>query len=88
MGIILYELVILADIPATVDRGIPYGRHNPCVWNPYDSHIPLLGYGWNVRPGKTNRETYITDIGPTIAALPQVQMPGGSIGQPIEEFFK
>ncbi|MBS1565057.1 MAG: alkaline phosphatase family protein, partial [Bacteroidetes bacterium] len=24
-------------------------------WNPYDTHIPLLWYGWNIKPGKTNR---------------------------------
>ncbi|MGI8636206.1 MAG: alkaline phosphatase PafA, partial [Segetibacter sp.] len=29
-------------------------------WNPYDSHIPLLWYGWGIKKGKTNRETYMT----------------------------
>jgi hypothetical protein len=32
------------------------------LWNPYDSHIPLLWYGWGIKHGKTNRETYMTDI--------------------------
>ncbi len=39
------------------------------AWYPYDSHIPLLWFGWKVKPGKTNRETYMTDIAPTVAAL-------------------
>ena len=26
------------------------------LWNPYDSHIPLLWYGWGIKQGKTNRE--------------------------------
>ena len=53
------------------------------AWNPYDDHIPLLWYGWNIKPGKTNRETYMTDIAPTICALLHIQMPSGSIGHVI-----
>ncbi len=55
------------------------------LWNPYDAHIPLLFFGWNVKPGKTNRETYMTDISATIAAMLQIQMPNGNIGKVITE---
>ena len=58
------------------------------VWNPYDAHIPLIWYGWNITPGKTNRKISMADIAPTIASLLHVQMPSGSIGQPIEEAIK
>ena len=58
------------------------------VWNPYDSHIPLLWYGWNIQPGKTYRKIFMTDIAPTIAAMLHVQMPNGSIGDVIEEVLK
>ena len=54
-------------------------------WNPYDAHIPLLFYGWNVKPGKTNREVYMTDIAPTIAAMLQIQMPNGCVGKVLTE---
>jgi predicted AlkP superfamily pyrophosphatase or phosphodiesterase len=54
-------------------------------WYPYDSHIPLLWMGWGVKPGHTHRETYMTDIAPTLAALLKVQMPSGAIGKVIEE---
>jgi arylsulfatase A-like enzyme len=57
-------------------------------WNPYDSHIPLLWYGWGIKAGKTNRETYMTDIAPTLAALLKIQMPNGSIGKVINEVMK
>lgn len=57
-------------------------------WNPYDSHIPLLWYGWNIRPGKTNRQTSMTDIAVTIASLLEIQPPSGSIGTVIEEVKK
>jgi hypothetical protein len=55
------------------------------LWNSYDAHIPLLWYGWNIKPGKTNREVYMTDIAPTLAALLHIQMPSGCIGKVIEE---
>jgi arylsulfatase A-like enzyme len=54
-------------------------------WYPYDAHIPLLWMGWGVKPGHTHRETYMTDIAPTLAALLRVQMPSGSIGKVIGE---
>jgi arylsulfatase A-like enzyme len=58
------------------------------LWNPYDAHIPLLWYGWNIRQGKTNRETYMTDIAATLAALLHIQMPSGCVGTVIEEVMK
>jgi len=58
------------------------------LWNPYDAHIPLLWYGWGIKQGKTNRETYMTDIAPTIAALLHIQMPDGNTGQVITEVMK
>jgi predicted AlkP superfamily pyrophosphatase or phosphodiesterase len=57
-------------------------------WNPYDTHIPLLWYGWKIKPGKTNREVYMTDISATLAALLHIQMPNGCIGHVIEEVLK
>jgi predicted AlkP superfamily pyrophosphatase or phosphodiesterase len=58
------------------------------AWNAYDSHIPLLWFGWKIKPGKTNRETYMTDIAATLAGLLHVQMPNGCVGHVIEEVSK
>ncbi|MFZ9660924.1 MAG: alkaline phosphatase family protein, partial [Chitinophagaceae bacterium] len=57
-------------------------------WYPYDSHIPCVFMGWGVKPGKLFRETYMSDIAPTISALLKIQMPSGSIGKPIFEMMK
>jgi hypothetical protein len=54
-------------------------------WNPDDTHIPLLFMGWNVTSGVSSRKICITDIAPTIAAMIGIQMPNGSIGNPIKE---
>lgn len=58
------------------------------TWYPYDAHIPLIWYGWKIRPGKLNREVYLTDIAPTLGALLNIQAPSGSIGNTIEEVLK
>jgi len=53
------------------------------TWNPYDSHIPLLWYGWHIPKGSSNKEVYMTDISATLAALLHIQMPNACIGKPI-----
>jgi len=58
------------------------------VWNPYDTHIPLIFMGWKIEHGVTNRTTYMTDISATLAALLHIQMPSGCIGSPITEVIK
>lgn len=58
------------------------------VWNPYDSHIPLLWMGWGIKQGKSNAPVNMTDIAPTLAALLRIQEPNGNIGKPITEVLK
>jgi predicted AlkP superfamily pyrophosphatase or phosphodiesterase len=58
------------------------------TWNPYDTHIPLVFMGWGIPHGHLNRETHMTDIAPTIAALLHIQAPNGCIGKPIPEALK
>jgi predicted AlkP superfamily pyrophosphatase or phosphodiesterase len=58
------------------------------TWNPYDNHIPLVFMGWGIQHGSTVRETHMTDIAPTIAALLHIQAPNGCIGAPIGEIMK
>ena len=72
--------------PGYFDGGKKGTTHG--LWNPYDAHIPCVFFGWGVKPGKTNRETYMTDIAPTIAAMLHIQMPSGSVGKVITELIK
>lgn len=58
------------------------------TWNPFDSHIPLLFYGWGIKQGETSRNVNMTDIAATLASLLHIQMPNGCIGQVIEEAKK
>lgn len=65
--------------------GYMEGGTGHSVWNPYDSHIPLLWYGWGIKAGQSNREVYMTDIAVTLAAMLHIQMPSGSVGKVITE---
>jgi len=58
------------------------------VWAPYDAHIPLLWFGWNIKPGKLNRKVYMTDIAPTLASFLKIQMPNATMGEAITELIK
>lgn len=58
------------------------------VWSPYDTHIPLIFMGKNIKAHKLYRETYMTDIAPTLAFLLKTQLPSGCIGKPITELLE
>jgi predicted AlkP superfamily pyrophosphatase or phosphodiesterase len=79
------------DIEVVLKPGYYFGKETGTqhgVWYPYDAHIPLLFYGWNIKPGQLNREVYMTDIAATLAALLHIQMPSGCIGKPVYEVIQ
>ena len=61
-------------------RGTDHG-----MWNPYDTHIPLVFMGWGIEHGSTTRKCSMTDIAATVAALLHIQMPDGCVGQSVFE---
>jgi arylsulfatase A-like enzyme len=71
---IVYQPAILEDRPQGATHGTLFN---------YDTHIPLLWYGWNVKAGYDYSQTYMTDIAATLAAILHIQEPNGCIGKPI-----
>lgn len=67
--------------PAFFEGGSKGTTHG--TWNPYDAHIPMIFYGWNIRPGRSQEEVYMTDIAPTLATLLGIQEPNGSVGEAV-----
>lgn len=55
---------------------------------PYDTHVPLLWYGWKVKPGATFSPVDITDIAPTLAAILRIMEPNGCQGKVIERVIE
>jgi predicted AlkP superfamily pyrophosphatase or phosphodiesterase len=79
--------------PGWIDGSIMVGKKvgvgtTHGLWNPYDSHIPMLWYGVGINKGNSNRTMHMTDIAPTLAALLQIQMPNGCIGDVMTEVLK
>ena len=72
--------------PAWIDGNGTGTTHG--LWNPYDSHIPMLWYGKGIKKGKSNTTRYMSDIAPTIAALLQIQMPNSSVGEVMTEVLQ
>lgn len=54
----------------------------------YDTHVPLIFYGWNIEQGQSFRPHTITDIAPTLAALLSIQEPSCSSGNVVLELFE
>ena len=53
----------------------------------YDTHVPFILYGWNIKKGTSNVEAYITDIAPTLSSMLKISFPGGATGRPLDHYF-
>ncbi|MCU7497861.1 MAG: alkaline phosphatase PafA [Bacteroidota bacterium] len=49
----------------------------------YDTHVPILFYGWHIPKQTVNTPVYIVDIAATVADLLKITEPSGSIGIPL-----
>lgn len=54
----------------------------------YDTHVPLLWYGWKIKAGETSVRTAISDISPTVADLLNILEPNGAVGNVITDVVK
>ncbi|MDO8367192.1 MAG: alkaline phosphatase family protein [Saprospiraceae bacterium] len=55
---------------------------------PYDTHVPLVWYGWRIQPGESHKIVSITDIAPTLAAMLRIMEPNATTGKIIEELMR
>ena len=53
----------------------------------YDTHVPLLFYGWHVPKGTSYMQVQITDIAPTLAAMLKITEPNEATGKVLEPLF-
>ncbi|MBC5775823.1 alkaline phosphatase family protein [Pontibacter sp. KCTC 32443] len=64
-------------------KGTAHGSYST-----HDTHVPLLWYGWKVKPGESAAAVEITDIAPTLATWLHIQEPSGSTGKALQEYMK
>ena len=54
----------------------------------YDSHVPLIWYGWSVNRATISRKVNMTDIAATLSALCKIPYPNACSGEPLTELFR
>ncbi|HEX2867788.1 MAG TPA: alkaline phosphatase PafA [Ignavibacteriales bacterium] len=65
-------------LPTFLNRGTTHGAPYS-----YDTHVPMLFYGWHVPKQTVNTPVYIVDIAATIADMLKITEPSGSMGIPL-----
>jgi hypothetical protein len=53
----------------------------------YDTHVPLLFYGWNIKKGESHAKKVITQIAPTVSQLLKITMPNSTKSEVLTEVF-
>lgn len=54
----------------------------------YDTHVPLIFYGWKITRQSIYEPVDITDIAPTLSTFLDIPYPNASQGKPIMQLFK
>ena len=54
----------------------------------YDSHVPLIWYGWTVNRLTVTRKVNMTDIAATLSSLCKIPYPNACTGEPMFELFR
>ena len=53
----------------------------------YDTHVPVIFYGWGVKKGSSSQFHTITDVAPTLSVMLKIKFPSGCTGQPVVEML-
>ena len=53
----------------------------------YDTHVPVLFLGPQIRAGRYNANIMVNDIAPTLATMLDVETPSGSVGRVLDEML-
>jgi len=69
------DLVVL-DKPGYIEYGSTGTSHGTTYT--YDTHVPLLFYGWNIKKGETHDRKEITQVAPTLAQKLKITFPNGT----------
>ncbi len=78
------NLVVL-DKPGYIEYGSKGTSHGTPY--SYDTHVPLIFYGWNIKAGESHDRKVITQIAPTIAQKIQTAFPNATDAQVLLEVF-
>ncbi|MEE2954208.1 MAG: alkaline phosphatase family protein [Bacteroidota bacterium] len=77
--------VLIALETGWISKGWEKGGTTHGTAYSYDTHVPLIFWGRNIKHGKSNKLTHIQDIAPTISTILGISFPNGCTGSPIIE---
>ncbi len=72
--------LMVSYAPGWIDSDKSTGTTHGSAYS-YDTHVPLLWYGWKISAGQSLQAVEITDIASTLALLLDIQAPNGSFGK-------
>jgi len=72
--------------PGWIDWSLKTGTSHGSPYA-YDTHVPLLFFGWGVKKGTAFQPTSVCDIAPTIASFLRIQEPSGTVGHTLLPFL-
>ncbi len=75
--------IIINLEPGWIEKGNYISTANSA--NRYDTHVPLIWYGWKIKRSKISRAIYMEDIAPTISNFLDIPFPNGCTGSVITE---
>ena len=76
------DLVIL-DKPGYIEYGATGTSHGTPFT--YDTHVPLIFFGWNIKKGASFDRKEITQIAPTLAQKLKITFPNGTEAKVLTE---
>ncbi|MCX7953681.1 MAG: alkaline phosphatase family protein [Bacteroidales bacterium] len=76
------DVMILLESGYIEDSNYMYEHNGPYSYN---THVPLIFYGWRIPRSVITRTIEIIDIAPTIANILQIEPPMGACGKVISE---
>jgi predicted AlkP superfamily pyrophosphatase or phosphodiesterase len=79
--------VIVTLNPGWVEKEGDYVTNHNSPYE-YDSHVPLIWYGWTVNRSVVTRQVNMTDIAATLSSLCKIPYPNACTGEPMFELFR
>jgi len=53
----------------------------------YDTHVPLIFAGWQVKPNSVYRRVDTVSVAPTLSQILSIKSPSGAVGEPLTELL-
>lgn len=78
--------VMITLNPGWVEKNDNVTGHNSPY--EYDSHVPLIWYGWTASRASVTRSVSIRDIAVTLSVLCKIPLPNAANGDPLHELFR